>query len=88
MRLAALGDLFLGDQFAYFGYGVRSQCDKNGYDHLFDGVRTTLQSYEFVIANLESVLSAPKDRDNSLHRVLNRGSPKAASAIKRSGIIF
>src|SRR4029078_7669107 len=87
MKLAALGDLFLGDQLACTGYGVRSYCDRNGYDHLFDGVRTTLESYDFVVANLEAVLSQARDGDqDTLNRVLNRGCPRAATAIKKGGI--
>ena len=87
MKLAALGDLFLGDQLACVGFGVRSYCDQNGYDHLFEGVRSTLQGYDLVIANLETVLSQASDADrNSLNLVLNRGNPRAAAAIKSSGI--
>ena len=87
MKLAALGDLFLGDQLACLGYGVRSYCDRNGYDHLFDGVRNTLQSYDYVVANLEAVLSQARDgEEDTLNLVLNRGSPRAATAIKKGGI--
>jgi len=87
MKLAALGDLFLGDQLACVGFGVRSYCDQNGYNHLFEGVRSTLQGYDLVIANLETVLSQASDADrNSLNLVLNRGNPRAAAAIKSSGI--
>jgi poly-gamma-glutamate synthesis protein (capsule biosynthesis protein) len=87
MKLAALGDLFLGDQLACVGFGVRSYCDQNGYDHLFDGVRSTLQGHDLVVANLETVLSQAGDGDrNSLNLVLNRGNPRAAAAIKAAGI--
>lgn len=87
MKLAALGDLFLGDQLVCVGYGVRSYCDQNGYDHLFDGVRSTLQNYDFVVANLETVLSqASGDDEDTLSRILNRGSPDAAAAIKAGGV--
>lgn len=87
MKLAALGDLFLGDQLACVGFGVRSYCDQNGYDHLFDGVRSALQGHDFVVANLETVLSQASDADrNSLNLVLNRGNPRAAAAIKSGGI--
>ena len=87
MKLAALGDLFLGDQLAYVGCGVRSYCDQNGYDHLFDGISPILKRHDFVVANLESVLSqAREDEPDSLHRVLNRGAPRAAISIKNAGI--
>jgi poly-gamma-glutamate synthesis protein (capsule biosynthesis protein) len=87
MKLAALGDVFLGDQLTCVGYGVRSYCDQNGYDHLFDGVRSTLQNYDFVVANLETVLSQASDSDRySLNCVLNRGNPDAATAIKSGGV--
>lgn len=87
MKLAALGDLFLGDQLACVGYGVRSYCDQNGYDHLFDGVRSTLQGYDFVVANLETVLSQACGNDqDTLNRVLNRGNPGATTAIKAAGV--
>ena len=87
MKLAALGDLFLGDQLACVGYGVRSYCDQNGYDHLFDGVRSTLNGYDFVVANLETVLSqACGDEQDTLNHVLNRGNPDAATAIKAGGV--
>jgi hypothetical protein len=37
------------------------------YDHLFDGVRKQLKSYELVLANLETVLSqASGPEENSL----------------------
>jgi poly-gamma-glutamate synthesis protein (capsule biosynthesis protein) len=87
MKLAALGDLFLGDQLACLGYGVRSYCDRNGYDHLFDGVRNTLQGYDYAVANLEAVLSRAGDGErDTLNLVLNRGNPSAAAAIKAGGI--
>jgi poly-gamma-glutamate synthesis protein (capsule biosynthesis protein) len=87
MKLAALGDLFFGDQLACLGFGVRSYGDVHGYDGLFDDVRTKLTSYDFVVANLETVLSQAKGQEkNSLHQVLNRGSPLAAEAIKRGGV--
>ena len=87
MKLAALGDIFLGDQLTYLGYGVRSYCDLNGYDLLFAGVRPVLKQHDFVVANLECVLSYARDSEPySLHRVLNRGSPRAAAAIKDGGI--
>ena len=70
MKLAALGDLFLGDQLACVGFGVRSYCDQNGYDHLFEGVRSTLQGYDLVIANLETVLSQASDADRN-HSILS-----------------
>jgi poly-gamma-glutamate synthesis protein (capsule biosynthesis protein) len=87
MKLAALGDLFLGDQLAYVGCGVRSFCDLNGYDHLFEGISPILKRHDFVVANLESVLSqAPEGAPDSLHRVLNRGAPRAAASIRNAGI--
>jgi hypothetical protein len=50
-------------------------------------VRNTLQSYDYVVANLESVLSQARGgEEDTLNLVLNRGSPKAATAIKRGGI--
>ena len=87
MKLAALGDVFLGDQLAYLGYGVRSYCDLRGYDHLFADLRDILKQHDFVVANLECVLSDARDSESySLHRVLNRGSARAAAAIKSGGI--
>lgn len=87
MKLAALGDLFLGDQLAYVGCGVRSFCDLNGHDHLFDGIGPILKNHDFVVGNLESVLSqAPEGAPDSLHHVLNRGAPQAAVSIRNAGV--
>jgi poly-gamma-glutamate capsule biosynthesis protein CapA/YwtB (metallophosphatase superfamily) len=87
MKIAAVGDVFLGDQLACLGFGVRSYCDRHGYDHLFDGIRARLKGHDLAVANLESVLSQAQGSErHSLHAVLNRGSPVAAGAIKNAGI--
>ncbi len=78
---------FSGINFRASALGVRSYCDKHGYDHLFDGIRATLEGYDLAVANLESVLSQAEGSERrSLHAVLNRGSPVAAQAIRNAGI--
>jgi poly-gamma-glutamate synthesis protein (capsule biosynthesis protein) len=87
VTFAAVGDIFLGDQPACIGFGVRSRAAGAGYHSLFDGIRRTLASYELVVGNLESVLAS---RDAVLSAtaagLIDRAEPEAAAAISAAGI--
>lgn len=74
VRVAAVGDVMLGDAFYHIGKGVRSVIRKRGNDFIFAGVRQVLKSHDVVMGNLECVLSEADLRPNRLSSVQYRGS--------------
>lgn len=87
MKIAALGDISLGDQTICFGYGVRSLAEKRGYDFFFNEIRHVLSGYDLVVGNLEAVLAKPLPHEQpTLSTMMNRGVDSGADALKQAGI--
>jgi len=86
-RFAAVGDIFLGDQPACLGFGIRSLARQNGYDSFFAGVRERLSRYDLVVGNLESVIASRETvRKSQRDGLVDRADPEAAAALRYVGI--
>lgn len=87
VKLAALGDIALGDQSICFGYGVRSMAQTAQYDTLFADIKHVWREFDFVMGNLESVLTSPLPGERSdFFTMMNRGLDEGADALRRAGI--
>lgn len=85
MRIAAVGDLQLGDSPSCVGFGFRSRY---GLDRLADalaGVRSTLIDADLVFGNLETPLSDRGLVTGSWARYQLRGSPSYARSLRAAG---
>lgn len=87
IKIAAVGDIFLGDQPICFGFGVMSKAKIKGYDYLFRHVKDVFSRLDLVIGNLESVIGDPlPDESYNLWSMMNRSTNAAARALKNSGV--
>lgn len=87
IKIAAVGDIMLGDNPLCLGFGVKSKAALNGYDYLFDEVRPIFKRNDLAVANLESVIATPlPDERNDMWSVMNRGLDDAAESMKNGGI--
>jgi len=57
IKIAAVGDLMLGDSHYYVGNGVRSKLVSGKINNPFEYVRDVLKKADIVIGNLETILS-------------------------------
>ena len=57
LRLAAVGDISLGDHLLTLGFGVRSEIARRGPEHLFARVAPRLRSADIVFGNLECAVT-------------------------------
>jgi gamma-polyglutamate biosynthesis protein CapA len=86
IKIAAVGDLMLGDHPVRFGHGVRSRIEDVGADELFIKVKQVFKSCDFVFGNLEvahSDIGLIRERIESMEF---RASPLSITAIKKAGI--
>jgi len=87
VKIAAVGDISLGDQAICFGFGVMSMAKIKGYDYFFRHVRDVFAQYDLVIGNLESVVADPfPGEGNNLWSMMNRATDQAAQALKNAGV--
>jgi poly-gamma-glutamate synthesis protein (capsule biosynthesis protein) len=73
VRIAAVGDVMLGDAFYHMGRGVRNILCERGNDFTFAEVRQLLRWHDVVVGNLECVLSDADLRPNRLTSMQYRG---------------
>jgi len=73
IRVAAMGDIMLGDHPVCFGHGVRSTIRKKGFDTLLSQVHAQLKQHDALVANLECVLSDIGNDDSKLSSSELRG---------------
>ena len=87
MVIGAIGDIYLADQPASFGFGVASRIRKHGAADLFAHVQETWSACDIVVANLESpVLDDQPENRVKLANWVNRGMPEGIAAMKNAGI--
>lgn len=86
MKISMVGDVFLGDQLACFGFGVRSRHAETGYKSCFTNVRQLFSDSAVVFANLESPLGLPVAKDQRMRTLPSRGAAEGARALRAGGI--
>ena len=87
VKLAAVGDIMLGDTPLSYEFGVCSQAELKGYDYLFEHVKDIFQRNDLVVGNMESVVASPfPDERDDLWCRMNRGFDAGASAMQTAGI--
>lgn len=86
IRIAAVGDVMMGDQPVCFGFGIRSLYDKKGYSFLLkdETILTALRNSDLVIANFESAYDEAEEMDFNLNTV--SASKNAIPFLKELGI--
>jgi len=87
IKIAAVGDIMLGDNPLCLGFGVKSKAALNGYDYLFNNVKSIFERNDLAVANLESVIATPlpEERDN-MWCVMNRGLDDASISMRNGGL--
>jgi gamma-polyglutamate biosynthesis protein CapA len=87
IKIAAVGDIMLGDNPLCLGFGVKSKSVINGYDYLFEKVKYIFRRNDLAIANLESVIASPMPEEKSnIWSVMNRGLDDASFSLKNCGL--
>lgn len=81
VRIAAVGDVMLGDPFYQIGNGVRSVIDREGQDFVFNKVGSILSEHDMVIGNLECVLSDVDLKPFSVSSLQYRGRQSFAASL-------
>lgn len=81
VKIAAVGDVMLGDPFYQIGNGVRSVIDREGHDFVFNKVRSILSKHDVVIGNLECVLSDVDLKPFSVNSLQYRGRQSFATSL-------
>lgn len=84
-RIAAVGDIMLGEQPLALGFGVRSIAERQGYGSLFADVSAILQRQDIVVGNLEGVLADPQPDEKRSRFFINRAPEEAAIALRNAG---
>lgn len=85
-RVAAVGDIMLGDHPVCYGHGVRSSADKIGVRGLLEDVTPTFRAHDLVVGNLECVLSEHGARNRDLASQELRGRPAFARELAEAGV--
>jgi poly-gamma-glutamate synthesis protein (capsule biosynthesis protein) len=85
IKIAAVGDISLGDHYLCCGFGVRSRTVNRGPQIIFEHVRDILHAHDIVFGNLEGILSDVGYHAKSLKSSHMRGIPAAAKALKDAG---
>lgn len=86
IRVAAVGDIMLGDHPVCYGHGVRSSADEIGVRGLLGEVAPIFREHQVVIGNLECVLSEAGARSRHLPSQELRGRPGFARELTDAGI--
>ena len=85
VRVAAVGDLQLGDSPISVGFGLASRYRSRGLDAVFSALRPLLNDADFVFGNLECTLSTVGLESGSWRSAQLRGEPDFARALRRAG---
>jgi poly-gamma-glutamate synthesis protein (capsule biosynthesis protein) len=85
LKLAAVGDIMMGDHPVCIGHGVRSTIQGRASSHLFEDVTGLLQQGDIVFGNLETVLSAKGEVETSLESLQLRAHPGSIESLKSAG---
>jgi len=85
IRVAAVGDLQLGDSPVSVGFGLASRYRSCGLDSAFSALRPMFAEADLVIGNLECPLSTAGLDAASWRSAQLRGEPSFAGALSRAG---
>ena len=85
IKIAAVGDIMLGDLPACYGFGVGSVIQRESVDFPFKRVTDHLKKSDIVFGNLEVILSDRGRNPFWLPTLYLRGMPKAGEALKNAG---
>jgi len=85
IRIAAVGDISLGDEYLRYGCGVRAQIEKHGATYIFKYIIPSLSHHDIIFGNLECVLSSHNFNRNKLSSYQMRGDPIAVEGLKKAG---
>jgi len=84
-RIAAVGDVMLGDDVLLLGSGVRTRVNRHGPDYPFRHVAALLRSADLGFCNLECVLSDRGADEREMNTLGMRGVPECAAGMARAG---
>jgi gamma-polyglutamate biosynthesis protein CapA len=84
-KIAAVGDIMLGDHPVCFGHGVRTHADRHGLATMLADIAPTLRQHDVVIGNLECVLSEIGAKPKDLPSQELRGRPAFAGDLAGAG---
>ena len=85
IKIAAVGDISLGDEYLRYGCGVRAKIQQEGTDFIFQHVSEQLSRHDLVFGNLEGVLSSENFNKYKLSSCPMRGLPEAAESLTKAG---
>lgn len=86
IKLGFVGDIMCGDSFSLLGKGSATMIDHYGIDFLPRELVAILKSHDFVLGNIECVLSDVGRKEYSLRRLHMRGRPSSATYLASWGI--
>lgn len=87
VKMAAVGDITLGDHPMCIGFGAHSQFKKQSPDYPFLHVRSHFQTCDIVFGNLECTISLNGLTKNDLSTLQMRGQPSYVEGLKKkSGV--
>lgn len=84
VKIKACGDILLADFFFNIGYGIGSLIKKQDADFLFDGIKKELKDCDFLLGNLECLLSNQSINSGLRGREF-LAEPQVVDALVRSG---
>jgi gamma-polyglutamate biosynthesis protein CapA len=84
-RLAAVGDIALGEHPLCLGNGIATAIARRGNGYVFDKVRSKLADADIVFGNLENMLADPAGDTAPFERRYLRGEPACISALAGAG---
>ena len=85
VKIAAVGDVMLGDFPLTNGFGVRSYIEKNPGINIFRHVKPIFDLNDICFGNLECVLSNVGYNPNDLKASQMRGSPESVKLLRNAG---
>lgn len=85
VKIAAVGDIMLGDRPLMVGLGVRSYIEGSSQYDPFSYVSGILKEHDIVFGNLESVLSDSGMIQNNYESVQMRGTKESINFLKSAG---
>jgi len=85
MRIAAVGDVMLGDSSNCLGFGVASYMAQNGADVLLRSLQSVLPAADLFIGNLECPVGGFQYPPTDFHRDQFLGDPAGLTALAATG---
>jgi len=85
VKIAAVGDIFLGEHPYTLGHGVASKVREKGCPFLFSKARDLLSGADILCANLEGIISPRNENEAGIRSAIFWGDPSCAEALKEAG---